>query len=113
VGKRSREPQRREQENVHAEGIHPTLHIPVHLRLLSLLPSDPRGVLQASGFCPSASDKNGAGPACRKFPVVAGQLGGRLEDPLEAARLRDTAIFLNKATPASALNLAHAAGWFW
>lgn len=62
---------------------------------------------QATGFC-NAGD-------CQRFPVVIGEVGSMLRNPMDLQQLQDMATYLRDLAPTDQQQFAHAraSGWFW
>lgn len=59
------------------------------------------------GYCsPGAS-------SCQRFPVVAGEIGSNLQNPLDLQYYNDMATFFKKQPPADTYKSLPFNNWFW
>lgn len=66
------------------------------------------GHLMSPGYC-SAPDASG----CQQYPVVAGEIGTKFENPLDGQYYADMATFFKRQPPADTYKSAPLNNWFW
>lgn len=63
--------------------------------------------LQATGFCHDGD--------CQRFPVVLGEVGSFLRNPMDLQQLQDMAAYGRRQAPTDEQQYMHSpiSGWFW